>query len=302
MKWTVLALVSAGCVQLCSAQPRIDNVLVRMVPPGATSLVGAHMDLIKQTEIYKKMVSTQSLGQVDSFAAETGFDPRRDVKELLFASTAKGSVMLARGTFHLHADRLKNAKKTRYGDYEILGEKTGGFCVLDATLAVAGEIPVLEAALDEWKSGTHTGAQVLVGRLGGVSPQSQFWGVSTGAGNFLAEHPPGLNSGLDFSKIFRGLQDTWFQADFSAGLKAEVHGITATEKDAMNLRDAVRGMVGLGRLNVPENEPDLLRVWDGITVEQVGRSISLKAEIAQELIDKMVAMLSGVPGNVRRLL
>jgi hypothetical protein len=260
------------------------------------------MDLIKQTEIYKKMVSTQSLGQVDTFASETGFDPRRDVRELLYVSTPKGSVMLARGTFHLHAEGLKTAKKTRYGAYEILGEQTGGFCVLDATLAVAGEIPAVEAALDEWKSGTHTGAQVLLGRLGGVSPQSQFWGVSNGAGNFLAEHPPGLSSGLDFSKIFRGLQDPWFQADFSAGLKAEVHGVTATEKDAMNLRDAVRGMVGLGRLNVPENEPDLLRVWDGITVEQMGRSISLKVDIAQELIDRMVAMLSGVPGNVRRLL
>lgn len=292
----------AICAPFCLAQPRVDNVLVRMVPPGATSLAGAHMDLIKQTEIYKKLVATQGLGQVDTFAGETGFDPRRDVKELLYVSTARGSVMLARGSFHPQAAGLKNAKKIRYGAYDILGAGSGGFCVLDSTLAVAGEIPAVEAALDEWKSGTHTGAQVLLDRLTGVSPQSQFWGVSTGAGNFLAEHPPGLSSGLDFSKIFRGLRDTWFQADFSAGLKAEVHGVTATEKDAMNLRDAVRGMVGLGRLNVPENEPDLLRVWDGITVEQMGRSISLKAEVAQELIDKMVTMLSGVPGRVRRLL
>ncbi|MDP9055420.1 MAG: hypothetical protein M3N93_14140 [Acidobacteriota bacterium] len=302
MRLPILILLSLVGIQVCSAQPRIDNVLERMVPPGATSLVGARMDLIRQTEIYRKMLAGRRLGQADTFTAETGFDPRRDVKELLYVSTAHGGVMLARGTFHLHGERMKGAKKTRYRGYEIIGERTGGFCLLDATLAVAGDLRAIEAALDEWKSGTGTSAQALIARLGGVNPSSQFWGVSSGAGNFLAEHPLGLSSGIDFSKIFRGLQDTWFQADFSAGLKAEVHGVTASEKDAANLRDAVRGMVGLGRLNVPENEPDLLPVWDGITVEQTGRSISMRADIAQGLIDKMVTMLAGVSGTYRRLL
>ena len=102
--------------------------------------------------------------------------------------------------------------------------------------------------------------------------------------------------------IFRSLQDYWFQADFSAGLRAEVHGTTRTEKDAINLRDAVRGMVGLGRLNVPENQPELLRVWDGITVDQQGRSITIHADIAQDLIDKMVQMLNSAPALPRQIL
>jgi hypothetical protein len=220
----------------------------------------------------------------------------------LFATSAKGSVMLARGTFHLRSEKMKNVRKTRHGEYEILGDGgSSGFCVLDSTLAVAGEIAGIEAALDEWKNGTHTAAQPLLARLNGVSPQSQFWGVSAGAGNFLAEHPPGLNSGLDFSKIFKGLQDTWFQADLSAGMKGEVHGTTATEKDASSLRDAVRGMVGLGRLNVPENQPDLLRVWDGITVDQQGRSVSIRADVAQDLIDRMIGILNGATSGRRRV-
>lgn len=285
-----------------SAQPRIDNVLERMVPPGATSLVGAHMDQIRQTEIYKKMVATQSLTQVDQFASETGFDPRRDVRELLYASTPRGSVMLARGTFHLNPATLKSATKTRHGQYDIQGQGGSGFCILDSTLAAAGEIPALEAALDEWTSGTHTAAQSLLAHAAGVNPQSQLWGVSTGAGNFLADHPPAASSGLDFSKIFRGLQETWFQADLSAGMRSEAHGMTATEKDAVNLRDAVRGIVGLGRLNVPENQPELLKVWDGIAIDQQGRSIALRAEIAQDLIDRMVQLLNAGPAVPRRIL
>jgi hypothetical protein len=285
-----------------AAQPRIDNVLERMVPPASTGMVGAHMDQIRQTDLYKKMVAAQSLVQLDQFAAETGFDPRRDVREILFVTTPMGAVLLARGNFHLNSTTLKNAQKTRHGKYDIRGVGENGFCVLDSTLAAAGEIPAIELALDEWTSGTHTAAQPLLAHVAAVNPQFELWGISTGAGNFLADHPPAANSGLDFTKIFRSLQDYWFEADFSAGMRTEVHGTTHTEKDAVNLRDAVRGIVGLGRLNVPENQPELLKVWDGITVDQQGRSIALHADVTQDLIDKIVQLLGGAPARPRQIL
>lgn len=285
-----------------AAQPRIDNVLERMVPPGSTGLVGAHMDQVKQTEIYKKMVASQSLAQIDQFALETGFDPRRDVRELLFVTTPKGTVMLARGTFHINSAMLKNATKTRHGNYDILGQGGSGLCILDSTLAAAGEIAALEVALDEWTSGAHTAAQALLASVAAVNPQDQLWGISTGKSNFLAEHPPGASSGFDFTKIFLSLQDYWFEADFSAGLRSEVHGTTHTEKDAVNLRDAVRGIVGLGRLNVPDNQPELLKVWDGITVDQQGRSVAIHVDVTQDLIDRVVQLLSGGSARPRQIL
>jgi hypothetical protein len=299
----VFAFASVGVL---SAQPPVDNVLERMVPPGSTSLVGARMDLIKQTNLYRKMVAAQSLPQVDEFARETGFDPRRDVRELLFVETPRGSVLLARGTFHLNALPLKDTQRTRHGEYEILGKATSGlgttagFCILDSTLAVAGDVSAIEAALDEWKSGTHAAARPLLARVAGVSPQAQLWGISTGLAGFLADHAPGVTSGLDFSKIFRGLEDTSFQADLTTGLRAEVRGTTANEKDAISLRDTVRGIVGFGRLQVPENQPELLRVWDGINAEQQGRAITIHIDIAQDLLDKLIQMLGPGTGGPRR--
>lgn len=282
-----------------AAQPAVDNVLERMVPPGATSLVGARMDRIKQTEFYRKLIAATPLPQLDQFARDTGFDPRRDVRELLYVNVPSGSVMLARGTFHIETATMKGMQKTRHGNYDIWGRESGGFCILDSTLAIAGDVPAVEAALDEWKSGSHTAAQPLLARVSSVSPQAQFWGISTGLAGFLAEHPPAANSGLDFSKIFSGLRDSWFQVDLASGLKAEVHGTTATEKDAISLRDTVRGLVGLGRLQVPEKQPELLRVWDGITVDQQGRSLALHVDIAQDLVDKLVRLLSAGPAAPR---
>lgn len=299
MRPVIFVLALAG---FASAQPAVDNVLEKMVPPGSTSLVGARMDRIKQTDFYRKLISLQPLPQVDQFAQDTGFDPRRDVRELLYVDTPRGNVLLARGNFHLNPASLKGFEKKRYGQYEIESQKTGGFCILDSTLAVAGDILAIEAALDEWKSGAHTGAQALLARVASTNPQAQFWGISTGAAGFLADHPPAVAPGLDFSRIFEGLQDTSFQIDLSTGLKADVHGTTATDKDAIGLRDAVRGIVGFGRLQVPENQPELLRVWDGIAVDQQGRSISLHIDIAQDLIDKLVRMLSTGSTDPKRVI
>jgi hypothetical protein len=130
-----------------------------------------------------------------------------------------------------------------------------------------------------------------------VKPDAQFWGIPTGLAGFLADHTPGVSSGLDFSKIFRGLEDTSFQANLNTGLRAEVRGTTANEKDAISLRDTVRGIVGFGRLQVPENQPELLRVWDGINAEQQGRSITIHIDIAQDLLDKLIQMLSSGPAG-----
>src|SRR5205814_590318 len=99
---------------------------------------------------------------------------------------------------------------------------------------------------------------------------------------------------------FRGLEDTWFEADFSDGLKANVHGAAATDQDAVNLRDTAKGLVGFGRLSVPDNQPELLKLWDGITVDQQGKSVTIHADIPQNLIDRLVQMLSSVQSGPGR--
>jgi hypothetical protein len=52
--------------------------------------------------------------------------------------------------------------------------------------------------------------------------------------------------------------------------------------------DAVRGIVGLGRLNVPEGQPEMLRLFDGIKVEQKQRSIQLNVQIPADLVDSLL--------------
>ncbi|HET9319974.1 MAG TPA: hypothetical protein VFO27_09365, partial [Bryobacteraceae bacterium] len=84
-------------------------------------------------------------------------------------------------------------------------------------------------------------------------------------------------------------------ADLRTGLNGYISGVCRSEPDAKNLGDAARGLVGLGRLSVPENKPEMLRLWDGIKVDQQQRTINITVAVPQDLVDKLVDMLRTEP-------
>ena len=312
MRYLPCLLLAAGfSTGIAYAAPRIDNVLIRMVPPGPTSLVGAHMDQLTASELYQKLIAQQKMPQLDQPRVDTALDPRAATqKRSPLVNGPQGSVLLARGTFNLKADPIAGMTVIRHGQYSIRTLPASnapaatpgvpsGFCVLDSTLAAAGEVPAVEAALDEWaQQGVHKAAEPLLTAVTSVSDQAALWGVSTGFAKFLASNLPGAGNGIDFSAIFRGIESSWFSASVGTGLQASIHCATATEKDAMNLRDAAKGLIGFGRLSVPQNKPDLLRFWDAFTdLTSRGRLFALNLDISGDLIDQMVQFLSAPGGR-----
>jgi hypothetical protein len=78
-----------------------------------------------------------------------------------------------------------------------------------------------------------------------------------------------------------------------------ITGECKSDQDAKSLGDAARGMVALGRLNVPENQPEMLRLFDGIKVEQKQRSIQVNVNISAALIDRMLQNNATIPAAPR---
>jgi len=42
---------------------------------------------------------------------------------------------------------------------------------------------------------------------------------------------------------------------------------------------------------VPENQPELLKLWDGIKVDQQQRTVKITITIPEELVDKLIDLL-----------
>ncbi|MDQ6677713.1 MAG: hypothetical protein M3Z09_10505 [Acidobacteriota bacterium] len=296
-----LSLALASAVLACSAAERIDNVLIRLVPENSVSLFGAQMEQVKATPLYQKLMSQQQLPQLDEFAATTNFDPRRDVRELLIASNlkAKSGVLLARGNFRISADslaKMKDMRKAGYRGYTLWTNpaQDAGFCILDSTLAIAGPLETMHAALDRYQQ-QHAGPiqTPLIQKALTIPMRNQVWMVSMGGSDFLTNNLPGAGNGANFGRIFRNLENTEFQADLSRGFYARVHGMCRTDADAKSLADAARGLVGFGRLSVPDSQPQLLRVWDAIQVEQQARDITVSADIPGDLVEKLIQLFDG---------
>ena len=294
MRLRLLAITVAilGC---SCAQPgggRIDPALAALVPEGTIMLSGIRMNELRATPLYNKMLSQQRLSELDDFARQTNFDPRKDVNEMLLASNGVESVLLARGNFKIQAPA--GMKKSIYKGATLYGKTGGAYAIVDATTAVAGVESAVRRAIDQKQSG-RLGAVALLDRARALPGSGQLWFVSSGWGTLpdrLAADPGNLSN---MGRLLRSVETASGTADLRSGITAAVIGQCRTDPDAKNLGDAARGMVGLGRLSVPENQPEMLRLFDGIKVEQKQRTVQVNVNISSDLIDKMLKMTETRP-------
>lgn len=292
--WLILGCVAVlGCRSAEVAGSRVDPVLAALIPGDSVMLAGARMEEIRATPVYKRLLIRQRLQELDKFAAETGFDPRKDVRELLMASNGKDTVVVARGKFP--GTGIPSAKKLIYKGYTLFENEEGAYAVLDTTTAVAGKTLAVRSAIDQYKSGNRNAAAALLRKAQEVPGPNQIWAVSIGWGNFLERAAPETGNAANFGKIFRSLENTTFAADLRTGLNATATGLCTTEQDARTLHDALRGLVGLGRLSVPDNQPELARFYDGIKVEQQQRSLKITVSEPLDLLDKLLEMTGSLP-------
>lgn len=287
--YLILLVALTACNSAETGRTGIDSTLAALVPPDATVLSGIRMEAVRTTPLYRKMIANKALPQLDDFARQTGFDPRRDVREFLLASNGADSLVAARGTFNLHG--FEGATKSSYKGYTLYARENGAVGLIDSTTAVAGPLAAVRAALDRYKAGDHSRRAELLARARQISNENQIWSVSNGFENLITRNIPQEGNAANVGRILRSLENTTFAADLRTGVNGYINGTCRTEQDAKNLGDAARGLVGLGRLSVPENQPELLRLWDGIKVDQQQRTVKITLAIPQDLVDKLVDLL-----------
>jgi hypothetical protein len=279
------ALAVAGCSSAQLGSSRVDPALAALAPADSIWLAGVRMAEIRSTPLYQKMVAQQRVTELDDFARRTGFDPRKDVQELLAASDGADTVVLARGAFRISPPA--GVRKSVYKGATIYSQPEGAFAILDASTAAAGPERAVRKALDQKQAG-GAGAKALLDRARALPAAGQIWFVSNGWGSL----PERLGAGQspyfsNASKILRAIETGSATVDLRSGVAARAEGLCRSEEDAKTLGDALRGLVGMGRLSVPENQPDLLRLFDGLKVDQQQRTLVVNIRIPQDLVDRL---------------
>jgi hypothetical protein len=290
LRYGCIALLAlTACNSAETGRTGVDSTLAALVPPDATMLSGIRMEAVRETPLYRKMLAQQALPQLDDFARQTGFDPRRDVRELLIASNGNGVLMAARGAFNLRA--IEGATKSSYKGYTLYTSESRAVGLIDSSTAVAGPMAAVRAALDRYKAGDRARPDDLLARARQIPPENQIWSVSNGFENLLTMTIPQQGNAANVGRILGSLENTTAAADFRTGVNGYINGSCRSDQDAKNLGDAARGLVGLGRLSVPENQPELLKLWDGIKVDQQQRTVKITIAIPEALVDKLIDLL-----------
>ncbi len=297
---TLLPLLAAltACHPAGTRRTSIDATLAALVPSDATMLAGVHMDALRTTPLFQKLVAGRSLPQLDAFARESGFDPRRDVRELLMVSDGKDTLIAARGTFSQGG--WAGLAKQSYKGVTLYTQGERGAAFVDSSTAIAGTLPAVKRALDRHQSGGRSGPEELLERARQISSQYQIWSVSNGFENFLTSAIPEAGNAANAGRILRSLENTTIAADLRTGVNAYLTGICPSDEEAKNLSDAARGLIGLARLSVPAKQPELLRLWDGIKVDQQQRTVNITVAVPEDLVEKMLDLL-GVQRGFGRL-
>jgi hypothetical protein len=286
------------CLALTSCQPKqsaslhVSPALEALVPADTVVVLGVNLAAVRDTTIYQKLITRVPLGQLNSFTQQTGLDPRKDLSEILTCSNGKNGLLLVRGKFRLTdlEARFKSNHVTpsNYKGHDLFGDDRAVVVFLDDSTAAAGTPTEIRALLDQ-PSGSGRGLPVTLRELLRTLPEGDqvYAALTGGVENLNLPLPSGGNLG-NIMQSLRSVESATLGMNLSKGIDAVAMVNCKTERDAKFVHDMVRGLVGFGRLNTPDNQPDMLKLYDAIQVTQQQAQTKVAADVPQELADKFL--------------
>lgn len=284
-----------------------DSALLRMVPPEAKTVAG--IDLGRSTAspfgqflLGRMQVEDQSFRD---FVVATGFDPRRDLREVIAVSLDPGEahgsgLLLMRGVFDipriLALGAKHGAETTQVDGIHLLGraakasDKGGWVALIDSSTAAAGSEDMVRAALALRKNPSPLDAK-LAGRINDYSARYDAWVISTVPLNkFAADVPDKQMSGAMKGNMVQSVEQVIGGVRFGEMIEVAGEAITRSEKDAQALVDVVKFLTGMVQLN-REKQPDAERfakLLELLTVKTSGVSVLLNLSVPEADMEQLI--------------
>jgi hypothetical protein len=289
-------LLCAGLVLLaaCATKPstvKVDPSLDTLVPPDTVMLVGTRLEALLKTSVYQKNFGSRSFSQIDEFARRTGLDPRKDLWELLFVSDGKHGVLLGRGKFadEMMEPRLEKEGAVRMGykGMTLVGNEQGAVMFINPTTAALGNLDSLHNLVDQ-RPQARGAPPALAVLMKGIPATAQFWAAYAGGPVHLPVDP---NSNLaNVNKLISSVETGSVYFDLRSGLDGVAEANCSTDEGAEQVQGALKALIGLGRLSVPKDQPDLAQLYDSIRVTKESKRVRLYIDVPEPMVQKFLGM------------
>ena len=280
----------------CGIASAADRALLDLMMPDAQVLFGINVARIAESSIGKEIKAglQGASPELQQIVQQTGFDPARDLQEILIAATGNQNgegLILARGNFDaakLGAFCSRSSRPpVKYEGVDILSSPTphgGAFAFVDNTIAIGGTLGEVKAAIRRHKQQVELNPN-LIAKVASTSERYDIWVLSTqsmaGIGSKLSD------TNRQLGDLVKSIEQVTGGVKFSSNLDAALELITDTEQNAIRVHDTLSLFTGFltpGRQEASGIRPEDIK----LTVES--KTVRLKLTITGEQLQKQVQM------------
>jgi hypothetical protein len=272
-----------------------DRQLLGMMMPDAKVLGGMNVIQVRTSPYGQYLLSQGPFNdpQFQQFVMKTGFDPLRDITEVVVASRGvpgdKSGLVAARGTFNIQ--QIIAFVQTNGGTVDqshgvpLITGPHGEMAIalIDNTLALAGDADSVIAAIPR-RTAPSTLDPVLVAKADALSASADAWAattVSPGAAGLPTGSKPG---GFDLTAL-QSIQQSSAGVKFGASVNVNAEVVTDTPQNASALADVARLLVKLGEMN-PQSA-QIAPLLESVSIQTAGTAVQLSVSIPENLIEQM---------------
>jgi hypothetical protein len=304
--------------------------LLSMVMPDAKVIAGIQVDSGRNSPFGQYVLSHMQLDDEDfkKFMAETGFDPRHDLNEIVMASnwsdTGGRWLVLAHGFFN--TARIASAVQANGGSVEnfqgvsiFSGNADAkhaepGHAVaphsadsviafLDASNAAMGDPDSVKAAIQRFQSKAKPAANLLTGKVQDLSANNDFWFATlVPISEFSGIMPdPNLSEAMK-GNLLQAITNVSGGIKFGANVRISAEAVTRSEKDAGALVDVVRFIAGLIQLNKDQSATasEVSSLVDTMELKTSGNVMTMSLSIPEVQLEKILDSARGEAKHTAR--
>ena len=289
-----------------AVQASVDKDLLALVPAG-TQTVGSIDVSRAQSSAFGQFTLNrmdQNNENFSQFIEETGFDPRRDLQYVMFASATTSPrpdignvVVLARGVFD--SSRIKATAKSKgatiraYHAWDLILSKNNGHhaSVLvfpQADVALFGDIAAVEQILDNSTSPSTLDAD-LQKQIALVGPANDAWFASLSGAAMFTGNSNGGNQPSAQAKALQSILQSSGGVRFGSTVDVSLDSLTRSQQDATSLADVVRLGAGMFQMQRQKDQRAaiLAAALDKMTLQANGAQVHLAFSLAEKDLERL---------------
>jgi hypothetical protein len=286
-------LLTAFSGALSAADPQLLN----LVMPDAKVLAGVNVEQAKSTQFGQFILNQLQThdAQMQQLVAMTGFDPRRDVSELLVSSDgvagSKTGLALASGNFDIAkitaAATVAGAATEVYNGFTILEDpknKEAGIVFLDATKVAAGDIASVKGAIDRLKTPQPLSAAVGV-KVSQWSLSQDAWAIATVPPDSLV--PAGQGAQNPMVNVGKSVQAAAGGVKFGALVVFSGEAQCDTAQNAKTLGDMIQLLINMAQMQA-NLDPTAAALIKSVTVTTNGNLMKIQASLPEDVFQQLL--------------